>query len=157
LLQYLGTLALDEFQLASLSKDCEVNGGVSGTNAPTSPAVCSAEGSQGLGAVLQVGDCAPFSCSSCQVQQTCDAALGLCQGLALFSSPNSTLPTTVPQAGTEAWVIAVAVVVPVVVLLSVAVALLVIYVRRGGMARSDKIGNERLRDKQMHAMHATAD
>jgi hypothetical protein len=114
--------------------------------------VCPSQGS--LGAVLQVGVCPVFSCTSCQLGQTCDVAFGLCKGALLFNSPNLTLAatTTTPSAAVETWVIAVAVVVPAVVLLGVAGAVLLVYLRRREAARYDGKTNAELRDNQMQAM-----
>jgi hypothetical protein len=137
--------------------DGTTNGGPGTMSTP-----CPAQGS--LGVVLQFGSCASLSCGACSLGETCDTTFGLCQGAALFSSPNLTLPTTTTTAagtevagGTESWIVVVAVVVPAVVVLGVAGTLLAVYLMRRHTAQYDSKANNELRDNQLEALRATAD
>jgi hypothetical protein len=150
---------------ATLQASCSgVIHGMDGTTGdPGSLSVpCPAQGSIGL--VLQIGSCASLSCGACALGETCDTTFGLCQGTALFISPNLTLPaatgtTTAAAAGgtQETWVIVVAVVVPAVAVLGVAGTLLAVYLMRRRTAQYDRKANIELRDNNLTAMRATTD
>ncbi len=107
-----------------------------------------------FGTVLQVDTCPVFSCSNCAMGQTCDTGIGLCQGVPLFSS---TQTTAASSATGESWVIPVAVVVPLAVLLGVGAAVLIAYHHRRSAAAYDRTANRELRERNVAEMGGKTD